>query len=310
MPHRVWTHRCSEDDNGRTLNKPVCERCGGDGTFAGWSYGMYEAMGRYQTFYRLKPVGPHRPMADELFRDLSVPCEACDGRGLLDHPRGCACCPSCRGLARQLTVPEEVVESLRARVLEEYPDAGAEPVEHFPFGVVIHDLARGVIIGAPREEPGRGADGGRDGDEDGQGSDEGSPGRSPTPEPERAKPQLLGPVNELVGRWRIGYADEDGLIGDDGGELVLRPDGTFAWTPEPDWIAGSGAWGVEIEPNGAPKLHLDTDDGRHSHFLVLQRWPDLGTFFHWQRTRADAVIFKDRVLRGLLVEGDGTEVDR
>lgn len=153
MPHRVWTHRCSEDDTDRTLSKPICDRCGGEGAFVGWSYGMQEDMGRYQTFYRLKPVGAHRPMADELFRELSVPCEACEGRGLLDHPRGCACCPSCKGLARHFTVPLEVVESLRERILGEHPNAGAPPVDHFPYGVMIHDLQEGVIIGAPREAP-------------------------------------------------------------------------------------------------------------------------------------------------------------
>lgn len=158
MPHRVWSHECTVDGNGLTHGGPTCDRCGKEGRFEGWSYGMHEDMGRYQTLYRLKPIGPHRPMANELFRDLTVRCGRCHGRGLLDHRGRCACCPDCKGLARHFTVPGEVVESIRAEILREHPDAGAEPVQNFPYAVMIHDLARGVIIGAPRDEP-KGASG-------------------------------------------------------------------------------------------------------------------------------------------------------
>lgn len=152
MPYRVWSHECTVDGNGLTHGEPTCERCGKEGRFVGWSYGMHEDMGRYQTLYRLKPIGPHRPMADELFRDLTVRCARCRGRGLLDQRGRCASCPDCKGLARHSTVPREVVESIRAEILREYPDAGAEPVQDFPYAVMIHDLAQGVIIGARRDD--------------------------------------------------------------------------------------------------------------------------------------------------------------
>ena len=119
------------------------------------------------------------------------------------------------------------------------------------------------------------------------------------PAPDRS--QWLGPVKELCGSWHIGYASDEGMIEEEGPfeQVDLRPDGSFSWEPEPAWLAGSGAWGVEVTPNGEPKLCLDTETGdRRCHYMVLHDLPDVGMFFHLQRTRADAVVFKDRILRG------------
>ena len=115
-------------------------------------------------------------------------------------------------------------------------------------------------------------------------------------------PKWLGPVQELVGRWRIGYADADGMIADEpDGELDLRPDGSFDWQPEPTWLRGSGSWGLELVGE-AHKLCFETQNGeRHSNYLVLSEMGKRGTFFHWQKSRADAVVFRDRILRGDLV---------
>lgn len=152
MPHRNWTHRCSASGGRANMNTPTCKHCGEAGEPDGWSYGMHEAMAAYQTLYRLKPTGPHRKAADDAFRGLTVACDVCSGRGVIDHPPGAAVCPSCRGLRRLFIVPEDVVDSIRVRVLDAFPDVAAEPVDSFPTGLVMHDLARGVIVGYSRDE--------------------------------------------------------------------------------------------------------------------------------------------------------------
>ena len=158
MPYRAWTHVCPESDVATRTASPVCDRCGRAKEADDWRYGMHESMGRYQTLYRLKPVGAHRGMADELFRGLTVDCEACDGRGVLDDPPSWRRCRRCHGLGRLFTVPRDVVESLRARILKDYPDAEARPIPDFPEGPMIKDLARGVRPDedAPAAGPARG----------------------------------------------------------------------------------------------------------------------------------------------------------
>jgi hypothetical protein len=85
------------------------------------------------------------------------------------------------------------------------------------------------------------------------------------------------------------------------GELDLRPDGSFEWRPEPAWLQRTGTWGVEMFGE-APKLCFQTQHAeRHSNYVVLHDTGQYGTFFHWQRSRADAVVFRDRILRGCLV---------
>lgn len=126
-------------------------------------------------------------------------------------------------------------------------------------------------------------------------------------QPEPDELQWLGPVNELCGSWQVGYADEDGMIEEEGPfvRLDLHPDGSYSWEPEPTWLGGSGVWGVEMTPSGEPRLCFDTPGGeRHCHYLVLHEMPELGTFFHLQRTRADAVVFKDRILRAYRLSAD------
>ncbi len=126
-------------------------------------------------------------------------------------------------------------------------------------------------------------------------------------QPEADESQWLGPVNELCGSWKIGYADEDGMIEEEGPfvRLDLHPDGSYSWEPEPTWLGGSGVWGVEMTPSGEPRLCFDTPGGeRHCHYLVLHEMPELGTFFHLQRTRADAVVFTDRILRAYRLSAD------
>ena len=68
---------------------------------------MHEAMARYQTLYGLKPIGAHRRLADELFNDVEIQCEACGGRGLRDVNNGASWerCVICRGLGILFTKP-------------------------------------------------------------------------------------------------------------------------------------------------------------------------------------------------------------
>lgn len=685
MPYQRWVNTCPCSTYLRT-GDPKCPSCGQQREVAGWSYSMHESMAAYQSLYGLKPVGPHRKLADESFRSMTVSCDACGGEGLLDDPPRWIACGTCRGLCRVFTVPPEVVDGVRSQILEAFPDAAAERLEGFPGTPVIHDLATGEILGAdesertpdraplhpayfttrlrwegaeapdwPKEfviisahattgerwsdeendaadealydeliqrdlwiefvtgyEPASGhaepsyavvlplnkarelgrsfrqdaifyvrgdelfvtrcEDGAplvpvgpfrarldlvvgesyrRDLDEDSpwvrlsaerflesldarlvddaeatqstgrvfrprrpftlgdvaleaaapddkpllrpdvkadywplrdladrlpwigdigtiiecsvtdsmvssvwglgefaigdrgyvyyindyEGFDHGTPevlgaweprkdpaakracvvssyarswdkiGLPPllgqwvsgdpdlliacllrvldgptgsraswdgivdtilttdwlhfrnragldavsehfsipftrlsraawsleaseflprvargevTPaereavaalylgcitwglEPDPKDSQWLGPVNELCGSWQIGYADVEGMIEEGPLEhLDLRPDGSFSWEPEPSWLAESGAWGIEVTPNGEPRLCFDTDTGdRRCHYVVLHEMPDVGTFFHLQRSRADAVVFKDRILRG------------
>jgi hypothetical protein len=56
------------------MGTPLCSRCGGPGEYDGWHYRMDEAMASYQSLYGLKPIGPHRRMADELFNEVKVKC--------------------------------------------------------------------------------------------------------------------------------------------------------------------------------------------------------------------------------------------
>ena len=154
MPHRTWTHDCEATGRRAEQSTPGCDRCGKPGDPGAWRYGMHEAMARYQTKYRLKPIGPHKKMANELFRNLTAKCSACEGEGIVDAPPGWSVCKACRGLGYPFTVPPEVVGELREQILEVYPDAAAEPVAGFPGPVVIHDLSRGVIVSDATDDTG------------------------------------------------------------------------------------------------------------------------------------------------------------
>jgi hypothetical protein len=111
---------------------------------------MHEAMARYQAHYGLAPIGPHRGMADALFRDTTVPCEPCRGRGIVASPHdpGWAVCPPCRGLGTIFTVSAREIEARRQQVLARFPGAAADPVDPWR-GWLAHDLARGCIVTLP-----------------------------------------------------------------------------------------------------------------------------------------------------------------
>jgi hypothetical protein len=136
MPQKMWKHSCPKSGSlagsgsRHWMGAPQCSSCGGLGQYDGWHPGMHEAMAQYQTFYRLKPVGRHRQMVDELFKSAKAKCQTCDGRGLRDTANGSEwrTCSVCRGLGSLFTRTADEFDTLRRRVLAAYPDAGADPV--------------------------------------------------------------------------------------------------------------------------------------------------------------------------------------
>lgn len=86
---------------------------------------MFTAMARYQAFYGLKPVGPHRPLADGILRDVTCTCDACGGTGLAGTHGGLGwrLCPECHGFGGVYAISREELEARRRRVLARYPDA-------------------------------------------------------------------------------------------------------------------------------------------------------------------------------------------
>ena len=125
MPQQMWKHTCRKDGSSYSMGSLVCSTCAGPGTYDGWHPRMHEAMALYQTRYRLKPIGPHRRMTDELFAAVRATCPACAGRGLMDTVGGRSwqVCSTCRGFGSYFTKPADEIEMLRSRVLAKYPDA-------------------------------------------------------------------------------------------------------------------------------------------------------------------------------------------
>jgi hypothetical protein len=128
MPNKMWRH-----DDGRLTGRD-CDESGDDcverNVFAGWHLGMHESMARYQYSYGLKPIGPHRRMADELLGALRTRCARCDYRGILDIDGGVTWspCPVCEATGGFWTASDEEVAAVRADILKTYPDAAAPPV--------------------------------------------------------------------------------------------------------------------------------------------------------------------------------------
>jgi hypothetical protein len=156
MPRPTWKHICSTGSSG-WIGTSLCRTCQQPGTYDGWKPTMHEAMAQYQTLHRLKPVGPHRRMADALFASVRRICLACTGRGLQDSAdrRGWQVCTACRGLGSVLTRPAEEIEALRGRVLAAHPGAAANPVAGLFAGPVVFALATQEAIGPDPGAPSR-----------------------------------------------------------------------------------------------------------------------------------------------------------
>ncbi len=126
MPHPNWTHTCKKTGRTKSDWQPFrCWRCFGQAEFAGWSNSVVEMMGDYQREHGLICMGPHRPLADQVFAGAFTRCDACGGRGCRDDiaHTSWAACAACDGVGRRPTVSEEDIERRRAIVLAAFPGA-------------------------------------------------------------------------------------------------------------------------------------------------------------------------------------------
>lgn len=126
MPHKLWSHAACGHPDVQSGSRP-CPECGQESTVAVWGYSMIEAMGAYQGFYGLKPVGPHRPLANSLLEKLVDTCAACNGNGVLGRESGDGwkTCKICHGFGRRLNSSESVFLVARKQVLKKFPGAVA-----------------------------------------------------------------------------------------------------------------------------------------------------------------------------------------
>ena len=115
------------------------------------------------------------------------------------------------------------------------------------------------------------------------------------------KAEELGYVEALLGHWEVQYPGADGMIIEDYVErLELRIDGTFSWDPTPLWAKPEGRWGITVGPDTQRmRLYFQERNGggyRGNWLVALRFGVQTELMLHWQRTRADAVVFDDRVL--------------
>ncbi len=117
--------------------------------FDGWFNNRLEGMAWYQKHYGLRPIGPHRPLADKLLAGATCSCPECSGRGYHDTGRGKAylICKSCDGAGCSLVISEKDLATRRSDILAEYPAAAApSDIPNPATGRMIHDLAKNEMI--------------------------------------------------------------------------------------------------------------------------------------------------------------------
>jgi len=87
--------------------------------------GIYSMMARYQALRGVKPVGPHRRLADDLLTNITCECESCKGTGYFFICGGMVrlVCPICNSLGETYRISIGEVLALRQKVLDHYPDA-------------------------------------------------------------------------------------------------------------------------------------------------------------------------------------------
>lgn len=124
MPEKFWKHACCGDDGALTSCR-TCPRCGKPGTFQGWFRSMHEGMAAYVRTFGLKPVGPHRKLADRLLGSLRSPCARCGGAGIVGDERGYRECRLCEGGGGIWTASDADILAAYKRILLEYPDSAA-----------------------------------------------------------------------------------------------------------------------------------------------------------------------------------------
>ena len=118
----------------------------------------------------------------------------------------------------------------------------------------------------------------------------------------------------LVGAWSVRYCDAD-----HGPETVayrerleLHADGTFAWSPHPDWVADAGIWGARAAPGGGTLLCLQEARGRLlCHYLWYAGNKGLGSStLSWRRTNRLEVTPDDVFFRAVRAPQSSGAIER
>ena len=144
MARAVWEHACPV--TGRTKQRDerwTCFRCRERARVASVSYSVVEQMGRYSRSYGLGSVGRHRPLADNLLKEIAVAkCEPCGGTG--DRIVGDEDVRNCWPCAGTGVAPEswDAIARVRAQVIEAYPES-ARP----------YPPERSSVVWQPRSAP-------------------------------------------------------------------------------------------------------------------------------------------------------------
>ena len=126
MPRPIWRHACGDGD-WEFIARPDCPTSGEPAEFEAWCLTRHEARTRYVYVYGLKPLGPHRPMADAALGGMREHCARCQGICVLTSDDGASwsMCPACEGTGGLWTCPSDEVDAVRQAVLACYPGAAA-----------------------------------------------------------------------------------------------------------------------------------------------------------------------------------------
>lgn len=164
MPQKFWQNACCEE---LWRGSPRACKCAASrkNQRSRWSLGMHEAMLRYQLHYGLRPIGPHRKLADRLLDAVTETCPGCDGEGLLDSGDRATwtLCSRCRGFgalpfpnAPELkTVRAEVAAKFPGAVVPDAENAGPDSLRHVlqNRSFLVHNLQTGAMIFGTSDEP-------------------------------------------------------------------------------------------------------------------------------------------------------------
>ncbi len=150
MPYPLWKHGPCCSDRTWLSSQPACTECNRPGVFDGWHLSMHEAMAQYQYVYGLKPLGPHRALADGLLTPLRAGCSRCDGRGIVTIAGGeWLACARCEGTGGTWAVSDLTLQATMATVLDRFPAAAAPEVpSDFLSGTAVLDLDSQSMRGA------------------------------------------------------------------------------------------------------------------------------------------------------------------
>jgi hypothetical protein len=141
MPVRMWQNVCCEDFS--SARHEACD-CEVPIVRSEWGLSMHEEMARYQIYNGLRPVGPHRKLADELLAAVCTPCSRCSETGFLDSPDSDAwsLCPDCGGFGSQKDWA--AARAIHERVGREFPD-GVTTLSADPRADLLRMLGAAVV---------------------------------------------------------------------------------------------------------------------------------------------------------------------